>query len=269
MDTPAESGFAVAIQFSWGATPTVARYVTGTESVLIEGETFVPIAEMEPSLAAMHGGTEDSLFEVKLPLVPPLTTMCRPYAHAPVSAVVWELDPADPAGKRVVYRGTIAKTVLNATGVRGLVLVTVAGYKSRLGFPLGIAVTADCPWTFGDSNCCKELTALQESYVVASVSGRTITLTDLESPRDDYWVWGSAAYDGLTLQITKESGDVLTLKRRPPPEWDNASITLTPGCDQKLATCRLWDNEHRFGGAGIAMQNYHPIIELPNQAGAV
>jgi hypothetical protein len=54
----------------------------------------------------------------------------------------------------------------------------------------------------------------------------------------------------------------LLLREIPPPSWIGETITLTPGCDGNLSTCRtVWDNEARFLGLGFSMPTRNPVFE--------
>lgn len=71
---------------------------------------------------------------------------------------------------------------------------------------------------------------------------------------------GTVVDGGLTW--TAESVGRFSLMRQPPAEWAGQALTLVPGCDGNIITCRdVYDNEERFTGYGYATPTRNPLYE--------
>lgn len=69
--------------------------------------------------------------------------------------------------------------------------------------------------------------------------------------------------DDLRIMIREQTSLVeVQLIREPPPEWvPGFKVSVTPGCDKTIETCRAeYDREERFGGNGFAIPRYNPLF---------
>ncbi|PCJ18271.1 MAG: hypothetical protein COA96_16760 [SAR86 cluster bacterium] len=71
---------------------------------------------------------------------------------------------------------------------------------------------------------------------------------------------GTVSDGGLTW--TAESVGRFSLTRQPPTEWAGQALTLVPGCDGTISTCRdVHDNETRFTGFGFGAPDRQILYE--------
>jgi hypothetical protein len=279
MDPVPANPYCVAVTLQWGAggVAHTFRYCSWSSDVTntAVGFTYLSEPKLTVETEAQHGGISDVPYVVKLPATrDPATTLCRPYAHAPVAVTVEEMDPFVPTREPfVLFKGRVSKATKNPGGQRGMARLEVAGWRSLLQYPLGMTCRRQCQWAFGDHNCCYPLPTVQQVGIVSIVNGTLLTASTLTSPRAHYWTNGTAEYDGLVLDITDGSSPSgLLMKQPPPPEWVGGAVLFTPGCDKELTSsngCRAWNNEPRFGGFGIAIPTYNPLVGNPGEGTAV
>jgi hypothetical protein len=266
IDRLSTNKLAFLVTYTWGWAPNVARYTSWDNDISHTAETFTSDVTLDFSCEPQHGSVQDATFVVTQSVfTQPLASMVRPYPHAPVRVKLEEVDPEQPTTRRLVFSGEITKTKKNPSGSRNLVQATVSGPRRRIAFPIGIPANTKCPWVFGDRNCCKDVEALHQVGTISSITGSTIVTAGLAPPASppNYWRWGWVDVDDLVIDVLEYgAGTSIKLKRVPPPEWvgrDDAKFY--PGCGKTLDYCRAWDNEKNFGGIGIKIPAYHPVIE--------
>lgn len=254
------------VTFSWGATPTTARYARWDEDALIDGTTFKSAPEMSLQPFDLQGGASDSVLEIDLLATRvPVSLLSRPFPFPVVVAVVEEADPDIPGTRRVVFRGVVTKSTRNSGGMVKLVRAQISGTRARLVYPLGLIADTSCAWTFADAprpgNCgIDPATVTHTGLTISAASGNVVTIPGLPSGR---WAFGSVVVDALGMAITETVDGGLRLFGQPPPEWVGAACTCVEGCDKSLVMCRAWNNEARFGGMGIGIPAYMPLLETP------
>ncbi len=269
LDSEIFNEFAVLVTFLFGATPHVYRYCRWTEDLTIEGQLFVSVPKMSIETGKQDGSTVDVPYAVTMPTdLPPMDTLTAQRSHAMVYVIIEEVNPSYvEATRRVLWKGTISSTTQNPNGAVDLTKAMISGWKLRMQMPLGIIADSSCSWTFGDYVCKKDRASLVQTAVITNITGSYITIPGLTNPRANYFQNGVANYDGLDISIRDVStygvDSKLLLYKPPPPSWQEQTVAVYPGCDRKIATCREWSNEARFGGFGIAQQAYHPMAESP------
>jgi hypothetical protein len=265
--THAASKSAILVTFTWGDA-SVARYNSTSEDVTIGSDVYTSAPEIEVTTGRLQGSPKDEPWLVRMRTDrPPFLTLCRPYAHAPIRCTIAEVDPSDDTTLTVRWVGTVIGTLKNQPNKPGLVNATVAGWRALLQYPLGIECTTQCAWTFGDQNCCVDLTAIRQTGTVTAITGNLVTITGLTYVRANYFRYGSVLFDGLAMRIIDYDGGAGTfhlVTKLPPPEWMGQTVTVTPGCDRLIDGtngCRSRNNEQRFCGLGVKMIDYNPQFE--------
>lgn len=276
LDKAPASQLAAMVTFEWGSQ--TARYTSVSQDLTVTGEgSFLAEPTLEVRMDSRHGGLEDKPHSGKISTDrEPFATLSEGYAHAPISVTLAHCDPLDPDNTyRVLAKGNLREAVHNANGDPSLSRFKVASRKALLaGVSLGLYTTPYCQWRFGDANCGVNPTVTE--HAVLSVSDPNPT--SLEINRDivgsigsrDFtetkeWRRGFVEYEGLKIlirEVEQVSGTaLLTLSKVPPPSWDGQSVSMNPGCDKQLSTCRsVWDNDANFQGPGISIPKYNPII---------
>lgn len=260
LDTAPASLKAIWASFSIGSTS--YRYVRFDEDVTIESEVFesCPLLDFEP--IRKLGGVDSEAVELTAPAsLDPLLIICRPYPTATVQVEIGEVNPDDAdATSRTLFSGRVIKTIRNEPSRPNLVRVVVAGIKSRLAVPLGIVCVESCAHVFGGDQCGVSV----PSHTVTATLGapRVVTFTGGPGIPSPYFNFGEMSRDGLRIAIARQLSDsAVELVRPAPPEWDGQSVTIRPGCDKSYAGgCATYNNRKNFGGFGVAMTPYNPVI---------
>lgn len=266
LDTAPASRYTVFVKFEWGVA-NVARYVRYDTDIVVGGETYLSAMDIDVKPGVIDGQVEDKPWTLTMRSRQPLTNMVRPLVqHAPVTVTISERDPGNTASApRVMFKGVISTSYRNKDNNPNLVGADISGPKSRLQYALGLPCSDLCVWPFGDPHTCgKDLTPLKQYVTITAVNGLYIAAPTLTLPRPHYWTRGWVEVDGLRIEIVDSSlGGVsaLQLQAHPPPEWLNAVGTFTPGCLHTPRACdEDWDNIINYGGIGIAMLDYDPLM---------
>ncbi|PWR22756.1 DUF2163 domain-containing protein [Zavarzinia aquatilis] len=141
---------------------------------------------------------------------------------------------------------------------RGGFSAELRGLAHRLDQSCGRSFERGCAWTLGDARCGIDLTAagrLADIAVTMVASRMSFAVSGIGgfaagAFANGRLVWTGGANEGLSAEILRHVGDVLTLLLPPARAvtvGDTARITL--GCDRKFATCRdRFVNAPNFGG---------------------
>lgn len=183
-------------------------------------------------------------------------------------------SPTASSDDLVHFEGRLVKATRNYKSRAGVVGLEFLPTRARLDLPLGLVCGDQCAWPFGEPRTCKIDTApLKNAATVANVAvGIDLTINGATVPgsspqRDNYYRGGYVERNGLRILIRDwiyTSPTIFRLSQKPPAEWQNHVVTLTPGCDKSRASCRdRWSNEVNFGGFGFAMPSYDPNLDAP------
>lgn len=123
---------------------------------------------------------------------------------------------------------------------------------------LVVPYAPSCRWTFGDSRCTKDLTALQTTGQVTGVGNRGFFVTDAPDPANgSQWangrvIWQTGRNAGVTCEVKSvdfAEGTVELWALAPfLPELGD-ELVLQPGCDLSESTCKnVYNNLINFGG---------------------
>lgn len=194
--------------------------------------------------------------------------------HAEVFVLVEELtqDPDETAQKLLtMFIGKVRRTVRGKGGKAQTAYAECENVKSRFEVPLGLMTGNHCPWWLGSKKGCDpsgtsiNIESLKKDGLVTDIDGNNLTITGLPVSPQRYWYRGYVLFDGLPILIRDwAAGDVFQMSLPPPEGWLGQTVTVYPGCDKTIETCRgVWNNEEHFCGAGYAMPPYHPVYERP------
>ena len=248
---------------------TVARYTDWTEDIVSGGQTYTSDPRIGIKLPTESGGVNERPAVLTWPsTVAPADTLIAQTVHAQVSVLVTELIPDDDTTLATLYNGWVNRARRGRRGDKNIASLQLNSIKGLLRSPLGIPAMRTCAWRFGDANCQKLVVpALQEAGTIATLTDDAVTITGLTTTATEgYWFRGYLEVNGERINIRRyDTPDVFYLSRRPPPDWNGAAVTATPGCDKTLSTCiERWANGEHFTALGFKMPPRHPIIELPS-----
>jgi len=271
IDTKPAIDYTVLVEFSWGNTPTVARYARWEDDIVTGGDTFTSHPELDVEIPEQQGGFDEEAAKITTrTTISPLDELVTGHPHAPVTVTIYQYNVTDDAAV-ILFKGKISRVTKNPSGRPSLVRVEAINVKSQVkGVSLGISANTTCSWRFGDAQCQFNVAGEQVTATVDAGSGGTMTLqTSGHSPgspdfSDARWRRGYVELDGNRIMIRESTGSGdFKLATTIPPSWEGETVTLVPGCDKNISTCRdVWDNEEHFGGFGIAIPARNPLIEV-------
>jgi len=252
------------------------RYCRWDDDVTVGANTFSSMPSLTYDMEAQGGGAEDAKATITFDSqVAPMPAMLSPYAHALVTATFQEVIPGTDASLRNIFKGTFGSITQNPEGNENIVKVEVHSLKKRLeDAKVGLPALSTCLNTLGDSRCQKDISGDILTGTVSSVRTQydnqiTLSLTGSPNMQNARWrrgfvdVGGARSVIRQVLSAGTNPNPIVSLFLRdfPPDSWVGESITLTPGCDGNLSTCRsVWDNEIHFMGIGFAMPSRNPVF---------
>ena len=266
-----------AVEFEYGdllGVRTFVRYVLRAGSEVLFGETFGSMPGGDLEIGASTISFADKPLTVILPLIPTLfsdqISNGEPFPETLVR--VWEVTRSLISGAEEVFKifdGKLGKAVRNYRGREGLVGLECVSVKGQLATPMGIQINAQCPWVLGSEACGVDLPPKHDACTPLTIGNREITVFWNTGPvlEQEYYFRGYLKYNDLRIPIRSwDFQDVTRIgtSTTVPVSWLGKLVTVVPGCDKTIETCRArWDNEARFGGSGFKMPAYKPNFETP------
>lgn len=229
------------------------------------------------------GGFNEQTLDINLPRseFTDLISVGEPFPRIRVRVVEFR-DNGDEGEQDVMFDGFALMSTRNPNGKFNRVLIRASNLKSQLKLPLGIPALPTCVWTFMGNGCGVVVPFGGTSGkrivrgLVSAVSDKTATIVADYSgsapwsgaENDRLYTRGFVVKDGIRVGVrdwhAPTNSTTFHMLRKLPSSWEGAYVLLIPGCDKALATCRdRWDNEERFGGLGIGIPAYNPLIENP------
>lgn len=265
-------GFVPCVEFRWGSQ--VRRYCRADIDHTFDGNVYTAVPAIDIEMQMQDGGTEAKPFFLILPLdIDPIDLMIAG-TFAELEVTILEGDFTAPGDTlRPALLGIVRRTKARFRGKTQTVRVECVGRKFFLkDVSLGVKTTDRCPWFYGDHVC----EASVETHVgtVASISGTELIMDTLAN---DDSAWGQGRYtrgfvqdaDGLNILIRFHTAGAktFTMAKAPPQSpgftWVGATVTVFAGCDKSIAACEFWGRQERFGGLGLLMPKYNPMLERP------
>ena len=260
------------VEFSWGAASTLL--VTDWEDDVTHADlgTFVALPTLDIDLPPNTGALDEK--PLALTVLRDTKTLFQNLSsgegHAPVTVKVYEEYFEPGSGTTTVmfhHWGRVSRVKRNFQGRAEIVRIEARSLKSRLDVPLGLPANPQCVWRLGDSNC-QVVVPTSAGTLTVSAAGNLVTITGLSAaPEDRYWERGFITLDGHSISIRRWRSAAATsfyTRNKVPASWVGQSVTVTPGCDKTITTCRSrWNQEEFFGGFGFAIPDYQPNYENP------
>ena len=253
------------------------RYCRWDSDLTVSGNLFTSMPSLTYDADALGGGTDEEKFSITMDTeAAPVPALLTPYIHAPVTAIIQEVSPGDDTSIRNVFKGTFGNVKQNPSGNGNIAGIEVLGLKRRLQEAVvGLPALTTCANGLGDFRCQKDIASDILTGTVQSVRSKfdnhiEISITGSPSMQNARWRRGFVEIDGARSVIrqvlsagTNPNPIVeLMLRELPPDTWVGLTITLTPGCDGNLSTCRtVWDNEAHFLALGFSMPTRNPVFE--------
>jgi hypothetical protein len=270
------------LEFAYGASAgTAARFTNGTASEVYDGDTYSSLPKVAIELPGNTGTLEEGVLKIEVPVDAHalFTALASGEKHSPVYVTVVQVNEPlqDDGGSDEVLvlcrMWRVAKATKNPARKRGIVKLEATGAKADLKVPLGMPANYQCVWQLFGNGC--DLDAVSDTGTLTAIDAadnKKVTITGVSvtvpgaTPGKTFHR-GYVEKDGMRLEIRDWSSGASTtffLERKPPAAWVGQTVTVVPGCDKSIETCRArWDNEERFQGCGYAIPDYHPHFESP------
>ena len=126
-----------------------------------------------------------------------------------------------------------------------------------------------CRFTFAGAGCSLPggMARLHQTGTVTAINGFRMTIEGVRaptSPPDRYFERGYAELRGSFVLIhawDPSAPTAFVMNRHPPATWLGQRVTVAPGCDKTIETCRSrWNNEQHFGGFGFSLPIPAPLL---------
>jgi uncharacterized phage protein (TIGR02218 family) len=261
IDSAPNKTYVTLLTFQYASTE--KHYAAYDSDVTIDTITYTAVPELEIHNLSFGSFFDSATINLKVPLsVLPVSDIVSGLPFPKTTVLIDEVNVDDLTSKRALLKAQVVSAVKNVGTGSNLVTLKLKTQKNLLDIPSSIPAMATCPWDFGDTNCGKNLNALRFTANITNISGFVITI-DTGGLDTTYLHRGSIEKDGVRLLVRIANANVLTMIKLPPLSWVVGSqVTVYPGCDKTLTTCRnKWSNELNFAGVGIAMPSYNPILE--------
>ena len=171
---------------------------------------------------------------------------------------MWELDWAEPEGRRLAFRGRFGEVTRGAGGFE----VELRGLAEALNVPQGRVFQSVCPAVLGDSDCGFDLSKpgfrVEAAVGAVTAGGRVLSFPDGLSLPERRLERGVAlvldgAAEGLSAPV---KNDRLTAEARVLELWEPIAglaegdrLRLSAGCDKRIETCAgVFGNAVNFRG---------------------
>lgn len=276
LETRAASQYAALVTLSYGdkAAPTIRRYTSWTNDLVVGGQTFISEPLLDIELPEQTGGVEMKEGKLTCPSWrEPFDLLSTGFGFSKVWVKIDQVDPSNiVATFRNLNLSSITKVRKNPGKRKGLSECTLANMKLGLnGFRLSLPMTSTCCVPFGGDHCRKDASALEQTGTVASIgtpqrNSVTLVLPAVLDPvsqlPDNKFAMGTLQVNGRSFRIVK-SYESLTfdLNELAPPWIVGQACKIYPGCRKRLEDCRVWDNEINFMGLGIKIPARNPVFE--------
>jgi uncharacterized phage protein (TIGR02218 family) len=250
-----QEGFPEFFKFQAGG---VIDYLTSWPvSLSFLGQTYIagPIKR--------SGFTKDSQFAaVKLTIEAMLTPRFLVYIAnhpiEPVTVTIYRAVETTLAQYAVVFKGEVLEIAAKGNHVVANCESGTRKVKTRI--PRFICQSF-CNHDVFDAKCKANPYTYRLAATIATVSGRTLTSTDLAGYADDYFTMGTIEHAGDYRLITKQTGNTLSLHTAFGADFlAGLSVYLLPGCDGAPDTCKTkFNNWIHFVGMPL-ISDHNPTV---------
>lgn len=255
------------VRFTYGNPTIEVAYTDFTDELTFGGVTYQSKPAIEVKWPVNKGTFEDAPCKIAIPNDDFTAQIAGITAFPECLVTVRELtrDFVGPVSSAalVPFRGRVTRAYKNYQGRNDKILLECLPIKSRLSFPAGLPANHHCIWTLFGRGC--GLTQVSHVGTAASIDGKKLTITGLGAQTGKFYHRGFVSKLGLRIGIQNwDAADptAFYLVRQPPATWVGNTVTVVPGCDKTIETCRArWNNESRFAGIGYAIPAYHPVFE--------
>jgi len=274
----------VLVEFRFGdpAAYQFERYTNSDSDVTTGAGTFSSLPAMEIKLPPYGVGSDEKPCEitVKKDILSGLfDAVSKGEPHSRVEITIQELAEGrgvfSPKTELItLFKGILGRAIKSKEAGAESVRMEFLEWRTQLQVSMGLQANAQCVWTFGGRGC--QIAVPTFVFAVINITGVLVqvsvdpeTVSPTPAPSNPvgprFWHRGFLERNGLRIMIKDWfDGDVFTLLRKPPEEWAGQSVTASAGCDKSPGTCdSTWANIENFGGFGISMPSYNPLLEQP------
>ena len=159
----------------------------------------------------------------------------------------------------VVYKGQLSSTIPHRASVD---LVFSSWSKALSRREAGFVAGRQCPWRLYSSQCGVNRATYATAGTATTYDAGVVTIGAASAQADGYYAGGLVQFDDDFRMIVRHVGSSLTLSGSFPRLADAvegsgaAAVTIFPGCDKSLTTCRnRFNNIARNGSFPVMSDN--------------
>lgn len=267
----------VEIEYGDPASPSYAYLTDWSGGSSYDSKTWVATPQMSITFPANTGGLEEGSLELDMVAnaTAVLATLVTGEPCAPVYVTITRVSAplAEDGGTTQYHVLTYLWRVTRAKTRKGSTKLTAISLKSELRVSLGVAANYHCGWTLFGAGCA--LTAISDTSATlttidasddkkVTITGVSVTVPGATPGKTFHRGYVERA--GIQIPIRDWASAASTtfyLTRRPPSSWVGQTVTVVPGCDKTVETCRArYDNESQFSGLGYGITSHHPVHDV-------
>lgn len=227
------------------------RYTSYAETVIVDGETYVPIAIKRDPLKVGTQSEDQLALEVSLPFTDPLVQEYA-YDQAPPSLVleIIRVHETDTNDQITLWKGRV--TSFTVEGALAKVRVpSIFGYILQGSTP-SPRYQAPCNHILYDTRCGVTEASFREIRTITGFTGNIVAVSAITQVPADLAAGMLRLDNGEARMIISVTGLDITVTY----PFSNISIGQTvdiiQGCDHSFATCKAkFNNGDRFGGCPL------------------
>lgn len=229
------------------------RYTSSDGSIVIDGETFLPLAISRDSV----GQSQEEQDRALIITLPGDTPICRFYiASAPgematVKVERFQIPDGGTPERIIMFEGLIQSVAFEQQGAVGK--LAVQGLIAAFSRPVPKdTYSAVCNHILYDGRCTVVEALFRVTKEVLSVSGNTLTIADLDLESDGFYTAGFIEITGDNPDhrvILDHVGEVVTVTLPFAINPTGIDVNVFAGCDHAAVTCKQkFSNLLFFGG---------------------
>lgn len=222
---------------------TTYRWTTGDAAVTYLSNTYPPVPGARTDIALSDELGQDGI-KITLPVSHALAQLYLTATPDLDSDIT--LYRQDNSGTYVAWKGGVGSVTATESEA------TIEGeslFKQFQRNGLRARYQKNCRHALYSGGCTLVRSAFGVAGTCTAFSGNTITVTEASAQPDGYYLGGMVqSSNGKLRTIVGHAGALLTLFW-PIPGFATGAVTLYPGCDRTLATCKTrFANQANYGG---------------------
>lgn len=267
IDLPAKERF-ITVRFLYGNPQQQVRYTDLLQNIELTEGIFVSTPTLEVKFPKNTGTFENEVAKIAVPNDAFTDAVAYGISFAPIFVEIKEftrpIQGAPSSTALFPFRGRITRSYRGFQGRLDKILFEALPIKARMDFPVSLPANHHCVFTLFGPGC--QLAPIVRTGQVSVIDGKVVTIINVSGTNPGkFFQRGYVGFQGNRISIHDWDASDPTkfiLRKQPPLSWLSQVVSVVPGCDKTIETCRArYNNEQHFGGFGFAVPAYHPVYE--------